>query len=98
MSDEPFYVRQTAEQMTEDEARRWFHEAAEEACQGGAKWARYTVHPDIKHLMIVEAWRERPDDEGEPRFALTHSQAGTSGANDQSREEQNQHLNGKEGA
>jgi hypothetical protein len=68
---EPVYIRQSAEPMTDEESHRWFHGCADEAISKGVTWARYSVHPEIENLRIVEGWLKQPDDQGEIRWALT---------------------------
>lgn len=71
---EPFYVRQTAETMTGEERHRWIEGACSEAREAGAKHDRISISRELvpdKTLVLVEAWHERPEDEGEQRWALT---------------------------
>jgi hypothetical protein len=68
---EPFYVRQSGDVMTDEEARRWFQMVAQEARDEGATFGRYSFHVSIPNLRIVEAWKERPRDQGEIRWALS---------------------------
>lgn len=69
---EPFYLRQTADLRTPDAQRVWFKTCADEAKAEGAQHARFSIHPSIPNLLLVEAWRERPRDviEGEQRWML----------------------------
>lgn len=69
--EEPDYIRQTGEVMTPEEAHEWFQCAAAEARANGITHARFSYHPTIEHLRIVEGWKTRPVDEGEIRWALT---------------------------
>lgn len=73
---EPEYIRQSGDVMTDDEARDWYAEAASEARAAGITHARFSYHPDIPNLRIVEGWRVRPADEGDIRWALTDKLAG----------------------
>lgn len=70
---EPFYIAQTAEKMTGDERYSWFARRTAEAKHEGAKWCRMSVDDaDRPTMCLFEAWRERPADEGEPRWQFTH--------------------------
>ena len=74
---EPFYIRQTAEPMTQDQRRDWFQTCAQEAKAEGAQHARFTIHPAFPSLCLVEAWKERVvADEGEPRWAIRSADKG----------------------
>lgn len=71
---EPFYIWQSAEQMTGDERAAWFDKCAAEAKAEGAKHARFSVHP-TNGWVLVEAWKERPIadgalQEGDPRWQV----------------------------
>ena len=72
MSDEPFYVRQTAGIETHADRTAWVQEAIGAATiEAGCRiWWRATVHPDHNDMVLFEAWRDRPADEGEQRWAL----------------------------
>lgn len=67
---EPIYIRQSGDELTEAEANQWFAVAAQEARIEGTTWFRASVHPTIPNLRLMEAWLERPDDDGEQRWAL----------------------------
>jgi hypothetical protein len=68
---EPDFLSQTAEPMTPAERSMWFQARAREARASGAAHMRATVHPDDENLLLFEAWKVRPDDEGEPRFQFS---------------------------
>jgi len=68
---EPEYLRQSGDVMTDVQAAAWYRAAALEARAEGITHARFSYHPDIPHLRIVEGWLERPADEGAVRWALT---------------------------
>lgn len=70
MSEEPIYVRQTGDVTSASEATKWFSEAANEARAEGATWFRASVDETLR-LLLLEGWRVRPLDQGEPRWALT---------------------------
>ena len=70
---EPFYIRQTAEPMTDAERRDWFNICAQEAKTEGAEICRFSVGNDAS-LALVEGWKGKLyeiGDQGEPRFVLT---------------------------
>ena len=68
---EPEYIRGTGEPMTATETRAWFRAAADEARSEGAPFLRFSHHPVNTSILLVEGWVARPDDMGDPRFALT---------------------------
>jgi len=76
----PFYVRQCGGLTTMDERRDWlnaaFLDASKEADAPPPLWWRASTHPDMPDLVLIEVWRTRPDEEGEPRWGLTTSTAG----------------------
>lgn len=68
---EPTYIRQSGDILTPAEKRAWLEGAVAEARTEGATWFRATEHPAIPNLLLLEGWTERPDSEGEQRWALT---------------------------
>lgn len=68
---EPDFIFQTAEPMTSEQRMEWLLLHSREANEDGATFHRATIHPDIPHLTLLESWKVHPDDQGEPRFALT---------------------------
>lgn len=64
---EPSYIR-LAEQ---DPAlhRGWFESCSREAKVDGCTFGRFTVHPNNERMALVEGWIDKPDNQGEPRFA-----------------------------
>ena len=72
---EPFYIRQSGEIRSSDEAKEWFKQCAREAKAEGARLCRFSHHPDDKHLLLVECWREAVvADQGPLRWSLTYAQ------------------------
>lgn len=70
---EPFYVRQSHE-ITTETAREWLDNCCEEARQEGANFLRVTFdNANDPKAGIVEGWKEKPDDQGEPRWAYTEN-------------------------
>ena len=65
---EPDFIAQTAEPMSEGERRKWASERAAEFFHKGATHHRLTIHDTIPHLLLLEGWKVRPKDEGEPHF------------------------------
>lgn len=63
---EPIAVYQTAEPMTPKQRREWIRKHCAEGNHGHA---RATFDPDFG-LLLLELWKERPEDEGHPRFNL----------------------------
>lgn len=68
---EPEYLRQSGDPMSDGEQVSWFQEARAEAEAEGVTHLRYSVHPEIPNLRLVEGWSTRPANEGEPRWQLT---------------------------
>jgi hypothetical protein len=66
-SAEPEYVAQTGEAKTPAERGAWIAERKAEAIGKGMTWGRVSYDPKF-NLTLIEYWRERPKDEGEPRF------------------------------
>ena len=63
---EPFFIRQTAEPMSQVERRDWFGWCAVEARKAGAKLCRAHIHPDNEDLLLFEAWDAVAADVGDP--------------------------------
>ena len=69
MAAEPKYIAQSR-CATEQEAWAWIQKAVHEDRDQGCTHGRASRHAEQADLYLYEAWEERPDDEGEPRFAL----------------------------
>lgn len=65
---EPEYLRQSGDPMTEAGQTAWFQGARQEAEAEGVTHLRYSVHPYIPNLRLVEGWAERPANERVPRW------------------------------
>jgi hypothetical protein len=65
---EPDFISQTAEPMSKVERRKWAIERAAEFFNQGATHYRLTSHETIPNLLLLEGWKVRPEDEGEPHF------------------------------
>lgn len=76
---EPDFVSKTDEPMTPDERMAWLRKRVDEANANGAVFHRASVHPDMSNLTLHEAWKVRPDDQGEPRWGLVADVGGESG-------------------
>lgn len=50
------------------EWQSWFNREQVAMGKKGATWFRYAHSPDMRRFLI-EGWKVRPDDEGEPRFS-----------------------------
>lgn len=68
---EPFYIRQTSGPRTDAEMRDWFMKCYDEAKADGGHFARFSCHPDVEGLLLVEVWKERHvADQGPQRWSL----------------------------
>lgn len=69
---EPFFIAQTFDPyVVGDEAasRAWFDLRAKEADAEGGTFSRFTVS-DAGDGLLFECWKERPVDQGEPRWKI----------------------------
>lgn len=64
------FVAQSAKPMTGPEREAWLTDVKREMKHRGATHFRFSTHPDIPHLHLVEGWRSTPANEGDPRWAL----------------------------
>jgi hypothetical protein len=75
--ERPFYVRQCGGLHTIDQRRDWLNEAflaaSKEANAPPPLWWRSSISDVVPGLVLLEVWKTRPKDEGEPRWALTTS-------------------------
>lgn len=73
----PFFITQvfeTAENPFGDDGRKlWLEEQVEKARSEGATWGRASI-TDAGDGLLFEAWKKRPEDEGEPRWSLTEEE------------------------
>lgn len=65
---EPDYLAQTAEPMDHQQRWAWCEDHARRAEEAGCTWRRYTIHQERSELLLMEGWKVRPENEGEPRF------------------------------
>lgn len=77
-TSEPDYIAQTGETRTREEREAWLRARADEAKQEGCVHARATLSDDHS-LLLLEAWKETPADEGPPRFSYAARNEGESG-------------------
>lgn len=73
---EPEYLAQTGEPMTWEERNAWILARRAEAKARGCTFGRISTHPDNRDLLLIEGWKERPDDQGEPRFQFQATSSG----------------------
>ncbi len=66
-SEEPEFVRQSNPDLTIEQREAWIKDVCDRARMKGLKWPRLTWD-DTKQIMLLEVWRERPAEEGEPRW------------------------------
>lgn len=67
----PDFIAQCGDPMTDEQRREWVKRTAEEFRNKGSMFSRITLHAEIPDLILFEGWRERPEDQGKPRFQLT---------------------------
>lgn len=70
MADEPFYVAQTGERLTDEQRHAWLYAHHQQAKMEGAQAGRVAVHPTIPDLVLFEAWKDRDPDKAEPNWQL----------------------------
>ena len=71
---EPFYVVQTAEPehtATTESRIAWFKHHSNQAKIEGATFPRYSLRNAPKLMLLFEAWKTQPKDQGAQRWALT---------------------------
>ncbi|MEM6623845.1 MAG: hypothetical protein AAF674_16575 [Pseudomonadota bacterium] len=69
---EPVFIAQTFERAIVYDLSAfnlWMRQQIEVAKSRGANWGRATLS-DAHDGVLYEAWTERPDDEGQPRWSL----------------------------
>lgn len=70
MSDEPDFISQCGELFNDSDRIRWFRQRTKEVKSQGAVLCRYSVHEQIPGLVLFEAWKQRPEDQGDIRWQL----------------------------
>lgn len=68
---EPDFISQNADLTVEAEQHAWFQREAEEYRGRGATHFRFSTDTTTPNLCLVEAWKKRPANEGDPRWQLT---------------------------
>ncbi len=69
-NEEPDFLSQNGDALTDEERRAWFKVRAAEANEQGAVMARYSIHETIPNLALFEAWKVAPTSQGEQRWQL----------------------------
>lgn len=67
---EPEYLAQSGEPMPPDERLVWIEFHVEAAKAKGMTFFRSTYDED-HDLTLFEGWKERPEDQGEPRWQMS---------------------------
>lgn len=70
---EPDYLAQTDDFRTRGERDTWIRDRTAEAKAQGMKHGRVSLDPD-RNLLLVEAWKVCPEEEGEPRWQFATGQ------------------------
>jgi hypothetical protein len=60
--------------MSKEVREKWILKHCRIMRENGAIIMRVTAHATIKDLYLIEGWRTRPENQGEPRFQLTHAE------------------------
>lgn len=77
MTAEPDFLSQNGDLKSGPEQMDWYLARRAEAVAKGARWHRYSFHPEIKYLILYEGWHVMPVDadgnldEGEPRWQMS---------------------------
>ena len=66
-AEEPEFVRQSNSDLTIEQREEWIKDVTGRSYMKGLRWPRLTWD-DAKQIILIEVWRERPADEGEPRW------------------------------
>ena len=61
--NEPEFISQTEVIPGSREAINWMTDRSKETQEKGARWHRWSWHPDIPNLLLHEAWHVRPVDD-----------------------------------
>lgn len=67
---EPDFISQNGDLTSDAEKHGWFQKQTDEYRARGGQHFRYSHHDLIPNLILIEGWKERPRNEGEPRWAL----------------------------
>ncbi len=66
---EPDAIAQSAEPVDAEERMVWIKGCVEAARAKGLTFFRASYNEE-HNLTLLECWKERPDDQGEPRFQM----------------------------
>lgn len=72
-SDEPIYIRQTAEPEHLGSPLAWCRDAAADGRKEGASFFRCSAlgKKGLRlQALLIEGWKEQPEDQGAPRWQL----------------------------
>ena len=75
---EPTYIAQNGDLTDRASLHAWFRERVAEAHErDGCDHFRYSLHPEIPNLALVEGWAGKPEgwDYGEPRWQFAAGKA-----------------------
>jgi hypothetical protein len=65
---EPDYIVQNSMVYSLEMGQAWMRCEWETAERIGMNWVRVTVNSNLCTIWLLEAWKDKPDDEGPPRF------------------------------
>lgn len=67
-AEEPEFIAQRYGFDDNAEVQKWINKQCDAMRESEATWFRATIHPDDDQLVLLEGWKMRPKDQGEPRF------------------------------
>ena len=67
----PDFIMQDAELTTSVKRSHWFLKGIRDMKKDGVTFVRCSIRPDKSHICLLEGWRTKPKDQGEPRFQMT---------------------------
>ena len=67
---EPDHVVQNSMVYSLETGQAWMRSEWEQAELIGMHWVRVTVNPNMSTMWLLEAWKIKPEDEGQPRFRM----------------------------
>ena len=65
---DPDFLFQTEEPMNDVEHHAWVSRCLREVRDRGATFFRVSQHDERPNLVLIECWRDEPEDKGAPRF------------------------------
>lgn len=66
--NEPAFIAQTSGLTTPEERQAWIIQQLNRAYKDYATFWRATIHPERRDILLIEAWKARPKEQGEPRW------------------------------